>query len=499
MKGADFLKLSLLSSVDGSTRILTSLQTMGLSVTTALTFDDLVSITVPLSDMLIICFDSTNQDVDAPSCLYQILLETDSQSTQIIVQADTADLFPKDIVSDPRVYYHFGGVLSLNFYRVVFDSLLSLSTKKATRRNESVPLALLFGEAPEVLGHTPETIVCKAAGMPDFLNQLYARDIASIIITEDCAREHPFLIDVLKKVFPEKNLIESIQDGWRVTLDYHQQTFSVSDASTINQFLRFADAAYQQTQLQRQLVSSLRSTIAMRESQVVALVETERDHNIKAFTSSLLHEIANMVNSGKQSASAVKKLLGTTSRNPKIDTNLDRVLNQFGNIDHLCHDLRAYAYNRLVSLNIKRTPMSSIYEMVRDLVQHRLPPYRLAFKGDDQFIMCDVVLITTVLRNLIINSLDALRFNDYPDGEILVSTSLDQDTLVIVVNDNGPGISPDYLEQIMEPFVSTKPGGRGLGLSICDRIIQRHRGTLLLQNKVGGCEATIRLPLVLSA
>jgi signal transduction histidine kinase len=65
----------------------------------------------------------------------------------------------------------------------------------------------------------------------------------------------------------------------------------------------------------------------------------------------------------------------------------------------------------------------------------------------------------------------------------------------IRVSDNGPGIPPDMIDTVLEPFVTTKETGTGLGLSICQRIATAHQGQMQVRNRpAGGAELTVLLP-----
>jgi signal transduction histidine kinase len=70
------------------------------------------------------------------------------------------------------------------------------------------------------------------------------------------------------------------------------------------------------------------------------------------------------------------------------------------------------------------------------------------------------------------------------------------DSIQIVVSDNGKGILESGLEKIFLPFFTTKPKGTGLGLSICKRLIEQQNGTIsVARNPEGGLTFTIRLPI----
>lgn len=98
-----------------------------------------------------------------------------------------------------------------------------------------------------------------------------------------------------------------------------------------------------------------------------------------------------------------------------------------------------------------------------------------------------------VIYNLLFNALDAQASG----GHLIVRIKADHGkALVLEVEDDGVGLPQQLGETIFEPFVSTKPSGLGLGLSICRRIVEGHGGTLRAASRdKGGSIFTLRVPL----
>ena len=113
-------------------------------------------------------------------------------------------------------------------------------------------------------------------------------------------------------------------------------------------------------------------------------------------------------------------------------------------------------------------------------------------------ISADPQQLEQVLINLFLNAIDAMPNG----GHITVRAALDAandsaPAITIAVTDDGNGIDPGDLPKIFQPFFSAKKGkGIGLGLSICDRIIQNHGGKIAVQSKPDeGTSFTLHLPL----
>jgi two-component system sensor kinase FixL len=111
-----------------------------------------------------------------------------------------------------------------------------------------------------------------------------------------------------------------------------------------------------------------------------------------------------------------------------------------------------------------------------------------------EIVMADRIQIQQVLINLMRNAMEAMR--DSSVRELVVRTAPDGEGGVVVeVADSGPGISEEVANRLFRPFVTSKPGGMGMGLSISKRIVEAHGGELSVsQNEKGGATFRFSLP-----
>ncbi|MBN9315225.1 MAG: PAS domain S-box protein [Devosia sp.] len=118
------------------------------------------------------------------------------------------------------------------------------------------------------------------------------------------------------------------------------------------------------------------------------------------------------------------------------------------------------------------------------------------FGADGRLVVADRVQIQQVLINLMRNAIEAMR--DSPEKQLVVRTrQLSPDLLQVEVEDTGPGIAEEIVPQLFQPFVTTKPNGMGVGLSISRRIIESHGGELTVEtNRAGGATFAFTLPVM---
>jgi len=104
------------------------------------------------------------------------------------------------------------------------------------------------------------------------------------------------------------------------------------------------------------------------------------------------------------------------------------------------------------------------------------------------------VQIGQVIINLVRNAVEAMEASE--QAELVVATRAAAGVVEITVSDTGPGIAPDIAGRLFQPFVTTKPTGLGLGLSICREIVEAHEGQLTAApGATGGTVFTMRLPV----
>jgi signal transduction histidine kinase len=105
--------------------------------------------------------------------------------------------------------------------------------------------------------------------------------------------------------------------------------------------------------------------------------------------------------------------------------------------------------------------------------------------------------VLQVLLNLVRNALEALGPRG---GRLAVTAARAPGGVAFTVRDDGPGIAPDDLARVFEPYFTTKEGGTGLGLAIARRIAEEHGGTLEAESTPGaGAAFTLVLPVASSA
>lgn len=175
----------------------------------------------------------------------------------------------------------------------------------------------------------------------------------------------------------------------------------------------------------------------------------------------------------------------------KTDDNFDdddRMLMQFiiTESERIEKFLNMYSrYNKARRLDIRQTRLVNLVDILREAcgkieADNVEVEFASGIADGHIFVDADPEKLSEALTQLVRNGIEALADQA---GRIRVEILNDHNQIVIKVTDNGPGIRPEILRKVKEPFFSTKEGGSGLGLSMASRIASAHGGRLVIDSE----------------
>ena len=219
------------------------------------------------------------------------------------------------------------------------------------------------------------------------------------------------------------------------------------------------------------------------------LAHANRVATVGQLSTSIAHELKQPIGAAVTNAHAALRWLGTRP----LDT--EQVRQALGRI--VKNGTRASDCIDRIRALIKKAPPQkdaleindAIREVIalahREVIKNGVSLHTQLAQGLP-LIQADRVQLQQVILNLIINAIEAM--SSFGEGlrELLISTSkAKSDSVLVAVQDSGPGLASANLERVFEAFYTTKPNGLGIGLSICRSIIEAHGGQL---------SATARVP-----
>jgi two-component system nitrogen regulation sensor histidine kinase NtrY len=235
---------------------------------------------------------------------------------------------------------------------------------------------------------------------------------------------------------------------------------------------------------------------------ITDLLQAKRQAAWAGVARRIAHEIKNPLTPIQLSAERLKRrYLGTIQKDPDVfSLCCETIIRQVTALRSMVDEFSEFA--RLPAPKIQPANVSELAQEAIFLLQneHRSVFFSLQSESNETLIECDPGQIVRAFNNVLINAVHAVlgRAAEEDDGfipkiEVVILTG-DQSVTVICL-DNGKGFSPEVLESALEPYVTTKEDGSGLGLSIVQRVIEEHRGSLRIQNRdEGGAVIEIRLP-----
>lgn len=234
---------------------------------------------------------------------------------------------------------------------------------------------------------------------------------------------------------------------------------------------------------------------------VTAIIQAQRDAAWGEVARRLAHEIKNPLTPIQLSAERLRRRY-LEKMAPGDAEILDRatrtIVNQVEAMKKMVNAFSDYA--RAPQISLEPLDLHQIVQEVLDLYRGSDMNVRLfdQLEASKSRIDGDAGRMRQLLHNLLKNALEAIRESEI--AEICVATHNETRSgmtqIVLSVTDNGPGFAPGIMDNLFEPYVSTKPKGSGLGLAIVKKIVEEHAGTISAENlETGGAQITIRLML----
>ncbi len=235
---------------------------------------------------------------------------------------------------------------------------------------------------------------------------------------------------------------------------------------------------------------------------VTNLIQAQRDAAWSEVARRMAHEIKNPLTPIQLSAERLRhKYLKKLSEEDA--SGLDRltytIIQQVEAMKEIVNAFSDYA--KTPTINKQPVQLSTLVQEVLELYQHKNLEIVFHAEPNIPIIAADPGKLRQILHNLTKNALEAGLESGQETVHLTFQLShLTQASFECVelrIQDQGPGIPPDMLDKLFEPYVTTKTKGTGLGLAIVKKIIEEHGGMIWLENlpeTVGGACAVIRLP-----
>ena len=193
--------------------------------------------------------------------------------------------------------------------------------------------------------------------------------------------------------------------------------------------------------------------------------------------------------------------LGKISRNcenhemiSKIVTQLQSASNKIESVIKRVMDFSKPVEPRFVQTDINQ-PVKEAFNLSSVTLRKSGIIFSTDLSADLPKCKADPHMIEQVILNLIANASESMQNMD-KDKKISISSFMENGAICISVGDSGPGVPGEIIDNIFDPFYTTKSNGSGIGLSICHRIITDHGGSIQISTaEPRGAEFVIRLPL----
>src|SRR5215475_8531878 len=232
------------------------------------------------------------------------------------------------------------------------------------------------------------------------------------------------------------------------------------------------------------------------------VLHVEKMATIGKMAAVVAHEINNPLSGILTYAKLIRKWIERGEAQGSKRADAEQCLNLIADESRRCGDLvkNLLTFSRSSPMNRQSTDVNTVVDRSIRLIAPQMEMKNVELHAELSpelpRVQCDPGQIEQVVLALSINAIDAMPHG----GNLWISTRMhnDGEGIEIEVRDDGSGIPDEILSRIFEPFLTTKEGGKsvGLGLAVSQNIIERHNGKINVQSKQGnGTTFTVTLPI----
>ncbi|MFB6263881.1 MAG: ATP-binding protein [Bradymonadaceae bacterium] len=213
-----------------------------------------------------------------------------------------------------------------------------------------------------------------------------------------------------------------------------------------------------------------------------------RDRQMKMMLSGITHEVRNPLGGMELFCGLLREELEGEGDEEKLE-KLDRIERELAYLDRVVDEFRDFA--RESDPELERFEVRALFREVGNLLEGDVEEAgcELIVDAEDVELTADREQVRRAVINLVRNAHQACG----EGGEIRLIA--DESTRRVIVEDDGPGMDDEQLEEVRTPFHTTKEKGSGLGLPLCEKIVERHGGALEIETSLGeGTRVELRFP-----
>jgi len=273
--------------------------------------------------------------------------------------------------------------------------------------------------------------------------------------------------EYIAKPFNNHNLLERLENVLRIrSIELHNKMLQQEQARLLEEIEAW----------NRDLQERVREkTEALHKAQT-EITQSEKLAALGYLSAGMAHDIRNPLNS----ISLFIQLMRQSNDDPEQREYQDKILKEIDRIDLIIRNLLDVSHRtRTIVGDVQIT---NVIETALDYFSPQIESGNIHvirnYDSHIPLIKADPVELEQIFTNLFLNALDEIKNS----GILILNVTGNDNQVTIRVTDNGPGIPPEILPRIFEPFVSSKARGTGMGLPVVKRIVTMYHGTIQVES-----------------